>query len=302
MIKTDSFLFQKDISLDFYLIIFYNKARLLLYFSKGEFDLDSLVTSLQLSSDTKIFTDTLTKDTPYIAKTPRDHESLFFVTKGNLLYQKGSHTAVVRKGQIGYIAGGSVDKSSAFECESVSYIVFNFCFGDKNTSPLLPFDTLASADVLYKYENLFREALNVFMRKSPGYMTVCNGIILQIVGYLYEESKSDGNVIEKAYRIKDSVDYLLNNYGDRNIKISELSKISNMSQKHFRRIFCNLYGKNPSEFLTGIRIEKAKMLLLYTEKNITETALLCGFSDVYSFSHCFKKHTGVSPKNYNLTF
>ena len=140
------------------------------------------------------------------------------------------------------------------------------------------------------------------MRKSPGYMTVCNGIILQIVGYLYEESKSDGNVIEKAYRIKDSVDYLLNNYGDRNIKISELSKISNMSQKHFRRIFCNLYGKNPSEFLTGIRIEKAKMLLLYTEKNITETALICGFSDVYSFSHCFKKHTGVSPKNYNLTF
>ena len=255
--------------------------------------MDSLVTLLQLDSDTKIFTDTLTKDIPYIAKTARDHESLFFVTKGNLLYQKG---------QIGYIAGGSVDKSSAFECESVSYIVFNFCFGDKNTVPLLPFATLASADVLYKYENLFREALNVFMRKSPGYMTVCNGIILQIVGYLYEESKSDGNVIEKAYRIKDSVDYLLNNYGDRNIKISELSKISNMSQKHFRRIFYNLYGKNPSEFLTGIRIEKAKMLLLYTEKNITETALICGFSDVYSFSHCFKKHTGVSPKNYNLTF
>ena len=50
----------------------------------------------QLSDDTVIFTDTLKKDSPYISKKPRNHESLFFVTKGELLYEKTDPRFVFR--------------------------------------------------------------------------------------------------------------------------------------------------------------------------------------------------------------
>ena len=46
------------------------------------------------------------------------------------------------------------------------------------------------------------------------------------------------------------------------------------------------------------KINKAEILLLYTSKNISDIALQCGFCDIYSFSHCFKKHTGMSPREY----
>ncbi len=52
------------------------------------------------------------------------------------------------------------------------------------------------------------------------------------------------------------------------------------------------------KFLTGIRMEKAKEQLATTGDRIVEIAQQCGYSDVYYFSHSFKKHTGVSPKKY----
>ena len=49
----------------------------------------------QLSDETIVFTDTLKKGSPYIAKTPRNHESIFFVTNGTLLYENGDMKEVI---------------------------------------------------------------------------------------------------------------------------------------------------------------------------------------------------------------
>ena len=80
--------------------------------------------------------------------------------------------------------------------------------------------------------------------------------------------------------------------------ICELAIISDLSVKQFRRIFADVYNKNPYEFLREYRLNKSEIMLLYTQKSISEIAVHCGFSDVYSFSHCFKGHFGISPKSY----
>ena len=48
----------------------------------------------------------------------------------------------------------------------------------------------------------------------------------------------------------------------------------------------------------GHQLNKAELLILNTAKKISDIAFQCGFSDVYSFSHCFKRNFGVSPKAY----
>ena len=48
-----------------------------------------------LKNDAVFFEDSLKKDYPYIAKKPRNHESLFFVKKGKLLYEKDDLKAVI---------------------------------------------------------------------------------------------------------------------------------------------------------------------------------------------------------------
>ena len=103
-------------------------------------------------------------------------------------------------------------------------------------------------------------------------------------------------------RIEKAVDCIKKNYGNAGFKISDLATVMNMSEKHFRRIFLDVYKKTPYLFLQEFRINKAEILLLNTTKSVSDIALQCGFSDVYSFSHSFKKHNGISPSKYRAKF
>ena len=254
----------------------------------------------QLSEDTVVFSDTLKINSPYISETPRNHESIFFVTNGTLLYEKQEKKTLIKEGQVGYIQKGSTDKSSAYLCDEVSYIAVNFCFDKENTfsGKTLPFETRCSHGIIHKYEQLFTDALNNYLFKTPGYITICNGIIIQIIGYLYNEHKMDIDVLQKMMRIENAVEYLKSHYDNIDFKINDLAISVNLSEKQFRRIFFDVFKKTPYAFLQEFRIHKAEILLSNTSKNISEIALQCGFCDLYSFSHCFKKHTGISPANY----
>ena len=50
--------------------------------------------------------------------------------------------------------------------------------------------------------------------------------------------------------------------------------------------------------LTAMRMEKARELLLNPVLKILDVAERLGYSDSYYFSHCFKKHMGISPKEF----
>ena len=166
----------------------------------------------------------------------------------------------------------------------------------------LPFETLCSQGVAYNYEKQFKQALNCFASKTPGYIAICNGIITQIIGQLYNEHKIKDADFLKMKRIEKAIDCIKKNYGDPDFKISNLATVMNMSEKHFRRIFLDVYKKTPYLFLQEFRINKAEILLLNTARSISDIAFQCGFSDVYSFSHSFKKHNGMSPREYRTKF
>ncbi|MEE0946347.1 MAG: AraC family transcriptional regulator [Acutalibacteraceae bacterium] len=254
-----------------------------------------------LDDTTVIFTDSLRKSKPYIANTQRNHESLFFVTNGSMLYEKDDISTIIPKGQVGYIERGSIDKSSPYNCEKVSYIAINFSFNEANHTPTLPFDALCSKGIINEYENLFNKALNHFLFKTPGYMTICNGIIAQIIGLLYNEHSTSFYDFQKAEKLKTSIEYVKNNYENPDLSVNQLAKISYLSEKHLRRLFLDVHKKTPYNYLQEFRINKAEIMLLNTSKSITDIAIQCGFSDIYSFSHCFKKHKGVSPSQYVKT-
>lgn len=266
--------------------------------------MENSIFNYQLFKDTVVFADTLKKYAPYISAKPRNHESLFFVTKGSLLYEKNGEAAIVREGQVGYIAKGSIDQSSAYQYDEVSYIAVNFCFDLENNAPekTLPFETLCSEGIAYNYEKQFKQALNCYHSKTPGYMAMCNGILLQIIGQLYNEFKIDVGDLAKMRRIEKAIEYLKQHYGNADLTISDLAYVVNMSEKHFRRIFSDIYHKTPYLFLQEFRIHSAEVLLSNTTKSISDIALQCGFSDIYSFSHSFKKHNGVSPIEYRNAF
>lgn len=109
-----------------------------------------------------------------------------------------------------------------------------------------------------------------------------------ILGKREEKSKS---IIEM------SKDYIKENF-NRDISLDEVSREVNISPYYFSKIFKEGTGENFIEYLTAIRIEKAKELLNTTELSMKEICTMCGYSDPNYFSRSFKKNVGVTPTEY----
>lgn len=69
------------------------------------------------------------------------------------------------------------------------------------------------------------------------------------------------------------------------------------SKFHFIRTFKSIYGKTPHQYLTAVRIEKAKELL-ETGTSVTEACFSVGFDSLGSFITLFKRRAGITPSEY----
>ena len=104
-----------------------------------------------------------------------------------------------------------------------------------------------------------------------------------------EESSNDA--IEAAKK------YIEKNY-TLNITLEDVSREVNISSYYLSRIFKEGTGENFIDYLTKLRIEKAKELLSTTQYSMKEICAKSGYSDPNYFSKTFKKNVGVTPTEY----
>lgn len=72
----------------------------------------------------------------------------------------------------------------------------------------------------------------------------------------------------------------------------------NLSPNHFSAIFSQELGETFIEYLTRVRMERAKELLRTTSKKSTEIAYEVGYKDAHYFGSLFKKTQNCTPKEY----
>lgn len=142
--------------------------------------------------------------------------------------------------------------------------------------------------------SLFEQLFDAWNKKEDGYMFLSLSLFYRI---LYELTRTDASKGETS-AISESVAYLHLHYTDPMLSVAFLSKKSYMSDTYFRRIFRRLYGKNPHEYLTGLRLSHAAVLLEEHHGTVEEIALSSGFSDAKYFSTVFRKHFGRPPSKY----
>jgi AraC family transcriptional regulator len=83
---------------------------------------------------------------------------------------------------------------------------------------------------------------------------------------------------------------------ERGARVTELAADVRLSQSHFSRAFKQSFKCCPQEFILRRRVERAQQLMLKTDKQLSDIALACGFSDQAHFSRMFRKCVGLSPK------
>lgn len=83
-------------------------------------------------------------------------------------------------------------------------------------------------------------------------------------------------------------------YGRADLSCADLAQAAHLSEVYLRRLFARRCGLTPFRYLTALRMDRARSLLL-EGRTAVEAALSVGYSDVYSFSRAYKRRFGVPP-------
>lgn len=99
-------------------------------------------------------------------------------------------------------------------------------------------------------------------------------------------------------QIHRAVEYIDTNYANEKMSLQDLCRHVLMSTSYFSLVFKQHTGETFIEYLTGVRVAKAKELLHNSNLKLYEIAEQVGYKDPNYFSILFKKHTGITPKDY----
>lgn len=98
--------------------------------------------------------------------------------------------------------------------------------------------------------------------------------------------------------LEEAQKYVKQNYSSNEISLNMVASHVGISPSYFSTIFRQEIGSTFTEYLTEIRMEKARELLRCTSKKTAEIAYDVGYKDAHYFSYIFKKTQGLTPKDY----
>jgi AraC-like DNA-binding protein len=95
-------------------------------------------------------------------------------------------------------------------------------------------------------------------------------------------------------RLRRARDFLGSSYTGR-LTLEDGARQACLSPFHFNRLFTRAFGETPHEFVTRLRIDTAKRMLLTANQSVTEICFEVGYKSLGSFSARFRSLAGLSP-------
>ena len=213
----------------------------------------------------------------------RESYGLSFCTEGRITYTLGgkqavsdeNHAVILPKGQSYSLHG---DKTGIFA-------VINFDCNDSLCDNVISIPIQNPETYIKDFEKM--KALSLFEENRAKMMSVFYNILHRL-----STESSVRNVILPAIK------HIENNYQNPKLSNAELAQKCNISEVYFRKVFTEVYRTTPKQFITDVRIDKAKQLLSDGFLKVGAVAEQCGFSNQYHFCRLFKEKTGLTPTEY----
>jgi two-component system response regulator YesN len=98
--------------------------------------------------------------------------------------------------------------------------------------------------------------------------------------------------------IQQAKSYIDDHFMEADLSLNDITTLTNLSPSHFSTVFSRETNQTFIDYLTGVRIQKAKELLRTTNLKSSEIAYRVGYNDPHYFSFVFKKNTGFSPSEF----
>ncbi|MEW4286301.1 response regulator transcription factor [Priestia koreensis] len=107
----------------------------------------------------------------------------------------------------------------------------------------------------------------------------------------HQEADKPQTIIEKAQSF-------VNQHYAEDVSMEQVAEWVNLSSYYFSKVFKSESGQTFTDYLTEVRMEKAKQFIANMELSLKEICFLVGYKDPNYFSRAFKRYTGMTPTDY----
>src|SRR5678816_1729202 len=83
--------------------------------------------------------------------------------------------------------------------------------------------------------------------------------------------------------------------------LHDMSRVAYLSEFHFNRVFHQITGLPPAKFISAMRLDEAKRLLLNTHLSITDICFEVGYNSLSTFTRRFTQQVGLGPRAVSYT-
>jgi AraC-like DNA-binding protein len=156
-----------------------------------------------------------------------------------------------------------------------------------------------NVDLATTINKLIKECMSTSITKDALADLTLQELLIRIIQTQTIKSIDEGISIQPNNPIFEVTEFIKLNLKE-NINMKSLSEKACMSSASFYRFFKRELGMSPIEYVLSEKIKQAKKLLKNPGIQINEVCYLSGFEDANYFIRLFKKHEGITPKQYQL--
>jgi len=226
------------------------------------------------------------------SKRPRDWNSVVLVTEGTLIHRSDHGDFSFPAGTV-FVVPYNEWEIAFPDGDCVSYF-----YADYNCDPpALEIESVRIEHTLL-YREQFETLVNIRMMRNPGWKFKCMELLYAIMNrFSCDQAHISGN--DKKHRkilpalLKIAMDFA------EPLDCTMLAELCGISVSSLNRLFREITGRSTMQYLFDTRIEYAKKELTQGTVKIGELTERCGFADIYTFSHAFKRATGVAPSEWS---
>jgi AraC-like DNA-binding protein len=248
-----------------------------------------------------------------------DFEELVLILDGHGKHQVGQEVYDISAGDVFVMLG---DMSHCY-LEASELSLINLLYDTSNLAlPLADLGALPGYHALFQVEPRLRQQqrfqnrlkldlpelgrlakliaeLEIELRaKDPGSHFLATAHFMRVVGLLARTyTRTPAEKERPLNQISELLGYLERHYAEP-LTIDDLTRVAYMSQSMLFRVFRQVMGRSPVDYLIRLRIDKAAQILCREPLRIAEVSEAVGFSDSNYFSRQFRRVMGVGPREY----
>ncbi len=243
-------------------------------------------------------------------KAPRQHtyHSLWFISKGSGEFVINGVHHHAEPGKLFVITPGMIyeRKTDPDHPLEFYYIRFNFSVAyeeneqwhyESSKEYKFPMEGMYTIQNPPELINLLDQLYQLWQRRGQSVNMLRKIVFQELLLAITDDFRSQRIAGSSTLAIESTINYIVSHY-KKKLTLEELANNAGLSVSHYSRLFKKYTGHSPIDYLTLLRMDRAKELLLLSDYKLKSIANSVGYEDEFYFSRIFKKIVGLSPSGF----